>query len=173
MDPWCGDVAKGAGNGTWIDVYSADAFNIHGGKFSGGETTFSFGEGTATFGGVFGCLISGVTIGSVVNGIVLVSPTDLIDLHEHANQYFSVTNKFTGDLTQSRGMWSFGSTDNNIQYNNIVTTGRLFTMPSDSTSAGFNLPPGAAPSSPSNGDMWTTTVGLYVRINGVTVGPLT
>ena len=34
------------------------------------------------------------------------------------------------------------------------------------------LPHGTAPSSPTNGDMWTTTGGLYVRINGSTVGPL-
>ncbi len=31
---------------------------------------------------------------------------------------------------------------------------------------------GSAPSSPVNGDMWTTTAGLFVRINGATVGPL-
>lgn len=42
------------------------------------------------------------------------------------------------------------------------------------TAAGFaslNLPHGTAPSSPSNGDVWTTTGGLYSRINGSTVGP--
>lgn len=48
----------------------------------------------------------------------------------------------------------------------------LQTRVSGSGSAGFNLPHGSAPSSPVNGDMWTTTAGLYVRINGVTVGPL-
>lgn len=36
----------------------------------------------------------------------------------------------------------------------------------------INLPHGAAPSSPVNGDVWTTTAGVYARINGVTVGPL-
>jgi hypothetical protein len=36
----------------------------------------------------------------------------------------------------------------------------------------LRLPHGTAPSSPTNGDMWTTTAGLFVRINGVTVGPL-
>ena len=36
----------------------------------------------------------------------------------------------------------------------------------------LNIPHGAAPTSPVNGDMWTTTAGLYVRINGATVGPL-
>jgi hypothetical protein len=49
----------------------------------------------------------------------------------------------------------------------------LVTTPATTTSsAGLNLPHGTAPSSPVNGDMWTTTAGLYVRINGVTVGPL-
>jgi len=39
--------------------------------------------------------------------------------------------------------------------------------------AGLNVPHGVAPTTPVNGDMWTTTAGLFVRINGVTVGPLT
>lgn len=33
------------------------------------------------------------------------------------------------------------------------------------------LPHGTAPSSPNNGDVWTTTAGFFARINGVTVGP--
>ena len=43
---------------------------------------------------------------------------------------------------------------------------------SDGTSASITLPHGSAPSSPVNGDMWTTTAGLYIQINGGTVGPL-
>jgi hypothetical protein len=35
----------------------------------------------------------------------------------------------------------------------------------------INLPHGNAPDSPGNGDIWTSTDGLYSRINGVTVGP--
>jgi len=37
----------------------------------------------------------------------------------------------------------------------------------------FIIPHGSAPSSPVNGQIWTTTAGLYVRINGSTVGPIT
>lgn len=37
------------------------------------------------------------------------------------------------------------------------------------TSAGLNLPHGAIPSSLVDGDMWTTTSGVYARINGSTV----
>ena len=54
----------------------------------------------------------------------------------------------------------------------ITTTGKLSTSASSTTRAGINIPHGAAPTSPVNGDMWTTTAGLFVRINGATVGPL-
>lgn len=36
----------------------------------------------------------------------------------------------------------------------------------------MNCPHGTTPSAPVNGDLWTTTAGLYVRINGTTIGPL-
>ena len=49
--------------------------------------------------------------------------------------------------------------------------GKLTTAASASGGAGFNLPHGTAPSSPANGDCWTTTAGLYCYINGGTVGP--
>jgi len=38
--------------------------------------------------------------------------------------------------------------------------------------ASIRLPHGTAPTPPTNGDMWTTSAGLFVRINGATVGPL-
>jgi chemotaxis protein histidine kinase CheA len=39
--------------------------------------------------------------------------------------------------------------------------------------ASFRLPHGAAPTTNlTNGDLWTTTSGLYARVNGATVGPL-
>lgn len=38
--------------------------------------------------------------------------------------------------------------------------------------ASLNVPHGSAPTTPVDGDIWTTTAGLYVRINGSTVGPL-
>ena len=43
---------------------------------------------------------------------------------------------------------------------------------STTTRSSLNIPHGSAPTSPANGDMWTTTAGLYVHINGSTVGPL-
>ena len=45
-------------------------------------------------------------------------------------------------------------------------------IPSTSTGATLTLFPGVAPSTPGNGDIWTTSAGIYTRVNGVTVGPL-
>lgn len=47
--------------------------------------------------------------------------------------------------------------------------GRLNTAASATTQAGLNVAPGTAPTSPSNGDIWTTTSGLYARVAGQTV----
>lgn len=49
-------------------------------------------------------------------------------------------------------------------------TGKI-TAATPGTNAGLNLPHGSAPSSPANGDIWTTTTGLFARINSATVGP--
>jgi hypothetical protein len=35
----------------------------------------------------------------------------------------------------------------------------------------LRLPHGVAPTTPTDGDVWTTTAGYFARINGVTVGP--
>jgi hypothetical protein len=50
--------------------------------------------------------------------------------------------------------------------------GKLVTAASNTSRAGLNLPPGSAPTTPVDGDLWTTTSGIFVRINGATVGPL-
>lgn len=50
----------------------------------------------------------------------------------------------------------------------ITASGLLTTPASTTASAGATFPHGAAPTSPVNGDFWTTTAGAFVRINGVT-----
>lgn len=46
----------------------------------------------------------------------------------------------------------------------------IITDPSDASAAGLRLGHGAAPSSPTNGDIWTTSAGgLFARINGTTL----
>lgn len=47
-------------------------------------------------------------------------------------------------------------------------TGKLTTLASATGGAGFNLPAGAAPTTPTNGDLWTTSTALFYQINGTT-----
>ena len=46
------------------------------------------------------------------------------------------------------------------------------TPASTTASAGLKILPGTPPTTPADGDVWTTTSGIYVQINGTTVGPL-
>ncbi|MCA3006574.1 MAG: hypothetical protein IOD15_14625 [Phycisphaerales bacterium] len=55
----------------------------------------------------------------------------------------------------------------------IDSAGKANTIAPTTATASLTLPHGTAPSSPVNGDVWTTTAGMFVRVNGVTVGPLT
>ena len=52
-------------------------------------------------------------------------------------------------------------------------TGKLNTAAAAAAGAGFRLPTGTAPTSPNDGDMWVTSTGAFVQVNGGTVGPLT
>jgi hypothetical protein len=54
----------------------------------------------------------------------------------------------------------------------VRNTGLVELIASTTATAMLNLPHGSAPSAPVDGDIWTTTAGLFVRINGTTVGPL-
>lgn len=50
-------------------------------------------------------------------------------------------------------------------------TGTLVLPAATTSISSMRLPHGSAPSAPTNGDIWTTTSGVYARINGSTVGP--
>jgi hypothetical protein len=76
---------------------------------------------------------------------------------------------FTGGTWNSGAIG--GTTPASGAFTTISATGLTLTAASASGGAGFRLPHGAAPTSPTNGDLWTTTAGLYAQISGTTVGP--
>lgn len=53
-----------------------------------------------------------------------------------------------------------------------IESGLLRTAASTTATAGLRVPAGTAPTSPVNGDVWETTAGLWLRMNGATVGPI-
>lgn len=92
---------------------------------------------------------------------------------------------------QTSPNWSYGFVPTPAQWNAqwaskqdylgappLLTTGgtmlgKLVTAAPTASRAGLNLPPGTAPSSPIDGDLWTTTSAIFARINGATVNLLT
>ena len=67
----------------------------------------------------------------------------------------------TSDLTE----WQTAA---NAQLSAIDVNGKFIGPTAASATASINLPPGSAPSSPANGDLWTTSADLFARINGST-----
>lgn len=74
----------------------------------------------------------------------------------------TATNTFTATQTFA------AITTTTIACTTLTATGLITTVASATGGAGLNLPHGAAPTSPVNGDLWTTTAGLFARINGAT-----
>jgi hypothetical protein len=50
----------------------------------------------------------------------------------------------------------------------VTATALVLTAATATGGAGFRMPHGTAPTTPVDGDLWTTTAGMFVRINGVT-----
>ena len=74
-----------------------------------------------------------------------------------------ITQDGTGDVVQFKDVAS------DTTYTFIDAAGKVNTIPSTTANAGFNVPHAtAAPTSPVNGDIWTTTGGLFARINAGT-----
>jgi hypothetical protein len=71
----------------------------------------------------------------------------------------------------SEAAFAYDYTTNTLTVDKITLNGLLLTLASATGGAGLRVPHGAAPTSPTDGDVWTTTAGLYARINGSTVGP--
>jgi len=79
---------------------------------------------------------------------------------------FRSTSPITGGTYNGQTISSAAS------FTGTVTAGSTIIAPAATTSIpSIRLPHGTAPSSPTNGDVWTTTAGLFARINGATVGP--
>lgn len=69
----------------------------------------------------------------------------------------------TGDINL------FGNEDILFSAPRITVDGQLLLDPSGSGGSSLRLPHGTAPSSPVDGDIWTTTTSIYARINGTTI----
>lgn len=71
--------------------------------------------------------------------------------------------------TQWFSAWEVASVASGFGTLALLKSGGVVTFPASTTAqAGARFPHGTAPTSPVNGDYWTTTAGAFTRINGVT-----
>lgn len=122
------------------------------------------GAGTVAFGrGVVGGVSMDGAVGTMTEGAALFAQSPA---------------KASATITTAYGLYVDDQDDGTTNFaiftnNGIVQFGDIcITNASGTGRSGLRLPHGTAPTSPANGDIWTTTAGLFVRINGSTVGPL-
>lgn len=114
-------------------------------RLNGTTTTVFYSNGNADISRTAG---STINLGIATSSVNIGGATSVINI---GGSVASVT--ISGDTTFSLGKATFSA--------------------STTTAASANIPHGTAPTSPVNGDVWTTTAGMYARVNGTTVGPFT
>lgn len=138
------------GTDTWISRTSNPGILALTGGSNAQWATFNAGTQVAGFGhsGTSAILVS--LIGSV---IISANNTTALTLDSSQNATFAGVAAFAGAAVSA----STGA-------NHPAGTAALSPL---------RIPHGVAPTAPVNGDVWTTVAGLFVRINGATIGPLT
>jgi lysophospholipase L1-like esterase len=143
---------------------------------SNGDTATAWEFDNAS--GVIRWVYGGATVPMALNSaaqLTLTGTNPYYAMNDSGNRNFafqSTSNRFRIiDLTSSTEALTINSTGM-VGINNVSPTAWLHPAASTTVLASLCLPHGTAPTAPVNGDMWTTTAGLFVRINGATVGPL-
>ncbi len=164
------------GSGFGAVIYGAFGFNAatlnrsnSGGGGGGGSPGGNIGDlQTNAGGGAFGA----ITPSSGVNTALPLSVNV-------ASGFATLNGSITAGhcLTWGPGIADAGAACNSggggsfLPLSGGTLTGELNLTASTTGASGLNLAPGTAPTSPVNGDLWTTSTGVFSRVNGATVGP--
>jgi hypothetical protein len=169
--------ALGASGTAWSDLFLASGAVIN---FNAGNFTLTHSAGVLTASGqmtVTGLLAGGSDFQVPSTGRIYLDNGSDTYIHESSANVvrFTVGGSTTLDISSSLTVPT-----GNLQLTagvagiGIAVDGgtTLNTAAGTTTRSSLRVPHGSAPTSPVDGDMWTTTAGLFVRINGSTVGPL-
>lgn len=151
------------------------------GKLIGVGSTTGTGAIVAAISPTLTTPVLGAATVTTVNKLTITAPASSATLTIADGKTLTASNTltFTGTDGSSLNIGTGGTLGTNAYTSTAylptaggTMTGALITVLSATGGAGFRLPPGAAPTSPVNGDLWTTSSGIFVRINSSTVGPL-
>ena len=173
---------SGTGSSAYTQAFGQDLTVSGSGKFSQiliGDTSTNSQTGAIGVGrGVAVSGLNSVAIGSdganAVNGAI-ASGVAAIALGGLDGSNLGA--KATGARSQAYGAGSFCSADDAVHFgigtnvdNNTAQFSGMTIIPDQPTTtrAGFRLVAGTAPTTPVNGDMWTTSVDLFIHIDGTT-----
>lgn len=120
-------------------------------------------------------LSNSTIVGGTISGATAVFDEDKFTLRDTADT--TRTGKFNVDLPTAGTSvsWTLPSTSTILvgrDTTDTLTNKKVVTVPSASSGAALRIPPGQPPTSPVNGDVWTTNAGIFVQANNTTVGPL-
>jgi hypothetical protein len=104
-----------------------------------------------------------------------VAPSAGIALYNNGGVSLTIVGGTTNTKFFSNNLGAELFTVNNngeIGLGGISASTWILSKAATSARSSLRAPHGSAPSAPVDGDIWTTTAGLFVRVNGVTVGPL-
>lgn len=166
-----------------------------GGSWTGNPTMYGFSAVGTVQSDVTANVIgfhTGITTASTLNNLYHMqtngatissgSVTTQIGYHVSSSMTTATNNYgFYGQIASGTGRWNLYMAGTAQNYLAGVTgigiaassTTWLALAASTTSVSSLRVPHGSAPTSPVDGDIWTTTAGIYVRINGSTVGPLT
>ncbi len=153
-----GDVAFTAstGNVTSNRPFVLSAANQDVSSSAAAVSIYSTSSMSADFGG-------SLALGGVSTGSTLTNFAAIRGAKENATD---------GNTAGALTLWTRANGGPLTQRVSVSSIGTVTLTAATTAGASLNIPPGTAPTSPSNGDVWTTTSGMYARINGATQGPL-
>jgi hypothetical protein len=154
------DKLKIYSNSTWVNV-SGDAGGVT--SLTGTANQISV---SASTGGITLSFPSTISIG-VATGTSFNSITGLSSTNPVVNGTVAVG---TG-TTAARADHVHPTDTSRAALSGATFTGTVIAPAATTSLAPIRIPHGTAPTSPTNGDVWTTTTGLFARINSATVGP--
>jgi hypothetical protein len=168
------------GSGSTLD---ADLLDAQSGSYYLNRTNHTGTQATSTVTGLDAALSAldgqDITLQAAINGKVSDTGDTMTGSLELPNGSTSIVSLRFGSAagtgiygdTSAVYMSMSGTTKFSFLSGGFISAAPI-TAPAPTTSTtSLNMAHGTAPTAPNNGDLWTTTAGMYLRTNGATVGP--